>query len=122
MGASCKAVCTRVSFNRPYDPTTPNLASFELPLVHFLEETGYDVSYTTDVDTDRAPGELLRHRLVIVAGHLYLALIHRSTRHSLRGITLGTVSEEWAHAHHAKWVTRAPPVADESSAAQDPHA
>jgi formate dehydrogenase subunit gamma len=60
--------------------------------------------------------------VVIVAGHLYLALIHRSTRHSLRGITLGTVSEEWAHAHHAKWVARAPPVADESSAAQDPHA
>jgi len=42
--------------------------------------------------------------VVIVIGHLYLALIHRSTRHSLRGITLGTVREDWAHAHHAKWL------------------
>lgn len=68
-GSSCFYVCSRVSFNRPYDPKSPNLWDFELPLVHFLEERGYDVSYTTDVDTDRDPAELLRHRLVIVAGH-----------------------------------------------------
>jgi hypothetical protein len=68
-GTSCKGVCTRVSFNRPYDPTTQILLSFELPLVHFLEQSGYDVSYVTDADTDRDPGELLRHRLVVVAGH-----------------------------------------------------
>jgi formate dehydrogenase subunit gamma len=41
--------------------------------------------------------------VVIVAGHLYLALINRSTRHSLRGMTLGTVREDWARAHHSKW-------------------
>jgi len=68
-GDSCKGVCTRVSFDRPYDQLTPNFWEYELPLVHFLEEGGYDVSYTTDVDTDRDPAELLRHRLVIVAGH-----------------------------------------------------
>ncbi len=68
-GDACKGVCTRVSFNRPYDPTTQNFWEYELPLVHFLEESGYDVSYTTDVDTDRDPGELLRHRLVVVGGH-----------------------------------------------------
>jgi formate dehydrogenase subunit gamma len=42
--------------------------------------------------------------LVIVVGHLYLALVNPSTRHSLRGITLGTVREDWARAHHAKWL------------------
>jgi formate dehydrogenase subunit gamma len=42
--------------------------------------------------------------VVIVVGHVYLALINRSTRHSLRGITLGTVREDWANAHHAKWL------------------
>ena len=41
-GASCKGICTHVSFNRPYDPHNPNLWDFELPLVHFLEEHGYD--------------------------------------------------------------------------------
>ena len=43
--------------------------------------------------------------LVIVAGHLYLSLIHPTTRHALRGMTLGTVREDWARAHHAKWTT-----------------
>jgi hypothetical protein len=68
-GGSCKGICTHVSFNRPYDPATQGFSNFELPLVHFLEESGYDVSYSTDVDTDRDPAELLRHRLVVVAGH-----------------------------------------------------
>ena len=45
--------------------------------------------------------------VVIVVGHLYLALINRSTRHSLHGITLGTVREDWANAHHAKWLDAA---------------
>ena len=42
--------------------------------------------------------------LVLLVGHLYLALIYSRTRHALRGITLGTVREEWAREHHAKWV------------------
>ena len=46
--------------------------------------------------------------VVIVVGHLYLALINRSTRHALRGITLGSVREDWADAHHAKWVGSTP--------------
>jgi formate dehydrogenase subunit gamma len=41
--------------------------------------------------------------LALLVGHLYLALIHPSTRHALRGVTLGTVSEEWAAQHHPKW-------------------
>jgi formate dehydrogenase subunit gamma len=42
--------------------------------------------------------------LVLLVGHLYLALIYPATRHALRGITVGTVREDWARAHHAKWV------------------
>ncbi len=41
--------------------------------------------------------------LVIVLGHLYLALVHPTTRHSLRGMTLGSVRADWARRHHAKW-------------------
>lgn len=40
----------------------------------------------------------------LVVGHLYLALIHPTTRHALRGITTGEVDESWARRHHAKWV------------------
>jgi formate dehydrogenase subunit gamma len=42
--------------------------------------------------------------LAILVGHLYLALIHPSTRHALRGMTVGTVDEEWARKHHRKWL------------------
>ena len=41
--------------------------------------------------------------LALLVGHLYLALIHPATRHALRGMTLGTVSEEWARRHHGRW-------------------
>ena len=41
-----------------------------------------------------------------LTGHLYLTLIHPATRHSLRGMTLGSVRQDWAHGHHAKWLSR----------------
>jgi formate dehydrogenase subunit gamma len=41
--------------------------------------------------------------VVVVAGHLYLAVIYPATRHALRGITLGSVREDWAREHHGKW-------------------
>jgi formate dehydrogenase subunit gamma len=41
--------------------------------------------------------------LGLLVGHLYLSVIHPATRHALRGITLGTVREDWAAAHHPKW-------------------
>jgi formate dehydrogenase subunit gamma len=46
--------------------------------------------------------------LVLVAGHLYLALIYPSTRHALRGMTTGSVRRDWAREHHSKWVDEQP--------------
>jgi formate dehydrogenase subunit gamma len=46
---------------------------------------------------------LMYAALVLLVGHLYLAVIHPATRHALRGMTLGTVSQDWARRHHAKW-------------------
>ena len=43
--------------------------------------------------------------LFLLVGHLYLALIHPTTRHALRGMALGTVREDWARKHHSKWTT-----------------
>jgi formate dehydrogenase subunit gamma len=42
--------------------------------------------------------------LVLLTGHLYLSLIHPATRHSLRGMTVGSVDEDWARWHHPRWV------------------
>ena len=41
--------------------------------------------------------------LILLTGHLYLAVIHPATRHSLRGMTVGTVNEDWARWHHPRW-------------------
>jgi formate dehydrogenase subunit gamma len=41
--------------------------------------------------------------VVLLVGHLYLALIHPTTRHALRGMTTGEVREDWAREHHPKW-------------------
>ena len=48
--------------------------------------------------------------LALLTGHLYLAVIHPSTRHALRGMTLGDVREDWAREHHAKWVEDDPGI------------
>ncbi len=41
--------------------------------------------------------------VVLLSGHLYLALLHPTTRHALRGITTGDVRADWAARHHRKW-------------------
>ena len=41
--------------------------------------------------------------VILFAGHVYLSLVKRSTRHSLSGITRGWVDEDWARVHHLKW-------------------
>ena len=41
----------------------------EYPMVRFLESNGYDVSYTSGVDTDRRGAELLEHEAFLSVGH-----------------------------------------------------
>ncbi len=68
-GTSRHAV--EVSFDRPFGQHGfyNMVTRLELPWVRFLERSGADVSYQTDVDTDRDPGSLLHHRLVFSIGH-----------------------------------------------------
>jgi hypothetical protein len=60
-----------VSFNRPYAGAygTGDLLYWEYHMVRFLESQGYDVTYTTNVDT-HARGELLTlHKAFLSVGH-----------------------------------------------------
>lgn len=64
-----------LSYNRPIitrggATNHDNYFSDEYPLVEFLEENGYDVSYTTDIDTalDGA-GAIEKHKVFISSGH-----------------------------------------------------
>lgn len=40
-----------------------------------------------------------------LTGHLYLALVHPSTRPALRGMVTGRVDAAWARRHHPRWAT-----------------
>ena len=65
----------KVTFDRPFPAwSEANLNArwpfvWDYQLLRFLEREGYDVAYTTDVDTHREPWELEGHRLVITSGH-----------------------------------------------------
>ena len=41
--------------------------------------------------------------LIPIAGHVYLAAVHPSTRHALKGMLDGRVDREWAASHHPRW-------------------
>ena len=49
---------------------------------------------------------LLFVALALFVGHLYLAVLHPATRHSLRGMTRGSVREDWARVHYPEWARR----------------
>jgi len=63
-----------VSYNRPFDTrTTPDgqdyLFSAEYAMIRFLERNGYDVSYTTGVDSDRSGALIKNQSMFISSGH-----------------------------------------------------
>ncbi len=81
----------KVSFNRPYAPSPNPSAAYgvgagefltnvqpprrtsnsgwEYNMVRWLEREGYDVTYSTDIDTHADPNQLLKHRVFLVVGH-----------------------------------------------------
>ncbi len=64
----------KVSYNRPFTTrgTTPEDAFFnaEFPMVRWLESNGYDVSYISGIDTDRAPATMIeQHKVFMSVGH-----------------------------------------------------
>jgi hypothetical protein len=65
----------KVSFDRPYlgDGTGVDwgnsVFSWEISLVRWLEKSGYDVTYSTDIDTHTAGARLLSYRGILSVGH-----------------------------------------------------
>jgi hypothetical protein len=72
-GAPTVAGTTRavkVSFDRPfYDDGSGDFLSWEVQFVRWVEKSGYDATYSTDVDTHANGAELLRHQAFISIGH-----------------------------------------------------
>ncbi len=65
---------TEVSYNRPlqdggtYEGRMSPFYS-EFPMIYFLEENGYDMTYISEMDTDSNPSALNGHQIFISSGH-----------------------------------------------------
>ena len=63
----------KLSYNRPF--TARGLSPFhslfaaEYPMIRWLEANGYDVTYTTGVDTDRRGDLVSNHKAFLAVGH-----------------------------------------------------
>ncbi len=122
----------KVSFNRPYGRSTVAAAAFgvgagdflttrvptsvgppggwEYNMVRWLERGGYDVSYTTDVDTHERGQAVLGRKGLIVAGHdEYWSAAMRAAVTSARdsGVNLAFIG-----ADDCDWQIRYEPAAD----------
>jgi hypothetical protein len=92
----------KVSFNRPYADGwgTGQFLSYEFDMVGFLESEGYDVTYTTNVDTHERGGLLTRHKGFLSVGHdEYWSLQMRQAVTAARdaGVGLGFFSADAAY-------------------------
>jgi N,N-dimethylformamidase beta subunit-like, C-terminal/Malectin domain/Abnormal spindle-like microcephaly-assoc'd, ASPM-SPD-2-Hydin len=68
VGGSPRAV--KVSFDRPYaDAGSGQLLRWEVYFLHWLERSGYDVSYSTNLDTHTNGARLLNYRGFLSVGH-----------------------------------------------------
>jgi formate dehydrogenase subunit gamma len=45
---------------------------------------------------------------ILVAGHIYMAIVKRDTRAALRGMLTGEVDREWASEHYPGWTSAQP--------------
>jgi hypothetical protein len=61
----------KISYNRPITDVTIVDQVFwsEYPMVRWLESNGYNVSYSSGMDTDRLGGNLLQHKVFMSVGH-----------------------------------------------------
>ncbi|MBV9099128.1 MAG: DUF4082 domain-containing protein, partial [Frankiaceae bacterium] len=108
-----------VSYNRPLtvrdnSPRNSPLYS-EWPMIQWLERNGYDVSYTTDVDTARSGAELLNHQVFLSVGHdEYWSAQQRANVLAARdaGVDLAFFS-----GNESYWKTRYAPSIDPSAQA-----
>jgi len=60
----------KVSFDRPFrSDGAGDLFAWEVHMIRWLERSGYDVSYSTDVDTHTSGERLLRYKGFLSVGH-----------------------------------------------------
>ena len=81
----------KVSYNRPFltrnvypEPDTYAFGA-EFPMVEWMEQNGYDVTYTTGVDAARSGQLILNHKIYMDSGHdEYWSAAHRASVQAAR--------------------------------------
>src|SRR5262249_1934073 len=67
---SGNASAVKVSFDRPMaDTGLGNFHKWEVNFIRWLERSGYDTTYSSDVDRHTDGGALLTHKALLIAGH-----------------------------------------------------
>jgi len=100
------AQAVTVSFDRPYaeDRGAGRMLRWEYPFVRWMEASGYDVGYATDVDLQRDPSIAAGRRLIVFAGHPeYWSVQMRATVDT--AIAEGT-NVAWFSANEMYWRVR----------------
>ena len=52
---------------------------------------------------------------VLIGCHIFMAVLNPSTRHALRGMTLGSVDRDWAEHHFPRWVEQSGSADDDAA-------
>jgi hypothetical protein len=110
----------KLSYNRPISTRQDNsgrdfLFSNEYPMIRFLERNGYDVSYTSGVDSDRRGNLIKNHSIFLSVGHdEYWSGAQRANVEAARnaGVNLAFFS-----GNEVYWKTRWEPSTDGSNTA-----
>ena len=99
----------KLSYNRPFitragDTAYDWLFSAEYPMIRWLEANGYDVSYSTGMDTDRRGNLVRNHKIFLSSGHdEYWSGTQRANIESARG---AGVHLAFFSANEVFWKTR----------------
>lgn len=109
----------KVSYNRPFNTRggTPGGRDFffanEYPMVRWIEANGYDVSYTTGVDSDRRGALIKQHKALLSVGHdEYWSAAQRANVEAARD---AGVSAAFFSGNSVYWKTRWEPSVDASA-------
>src|SRR5712664_1979459 len=102
----------KVSYNRPVK-TLGDFFAYEYPIVHFLEANGYDVTYSTGIDTDRNGALITQHRVFLSVGHdEYWSGGQRANVEAARDAAVSPVNLAFLTGNEVFWKTRWEPSID----------
>lgn len=116
-GPGVQGSAYQVSYNRPITGGGDENFIFnsEYPMLRFMEANGYDVSYSTDVDSARRGNLITNHKVLMAVGHdEYWSNEQRANIEAARG---AGVNLAFMTGNDAFWKTRFGPSTDASATA-----